>query len=166
MYFEQLDHFWVLILGRNNIVSGVAKAIMVHFKKHPLAIVNVKGRAKGTSVQEVVFKLEVCIPEALFFVFKYRLTRLADSSSLSLSLSLSLIPSQQATGAVLVSQEPSKVILYRGWGVRDIPGHAEKKNVIDGGKKGGTRPTVSPELLAAIRMECGLQGHVKEETTL
>ena len=86
MYFEQLDHFWVLILGRNNIVSGVAKAIMVHFKKHPLAIVNVKGRAKGTSVQEVVFKLEVCIPEALFFVFKYRLTRLADSSSLSLSL--------------------------------------------------------------------------------
>ena len=88
MYFEQLDHFWVLILGRNNIVSGVAKAIMVHFKKHPLAIVNVKGRAKGTSVQEVVFKLEVCIPEALFFVFKYRLTRLADSSSLSLSLSL------------------------------------------------------------------------------
>ena len=91
MYFEQLDHFWVLILGRNNIVSGVAKAIMVHFKKHPLAIVNVKGRAKGTSVQEVVFKLEVCIPEALFFVFKYRLTRLADSSSLSLSLSLSLL---------------------------------------------------------------------------
>ncbi|KAL0014228.1 hypothetical protein SO802_001297 [Lithocarpus litseifolius] len=120
----------VLAVGRNNIVSGVAKAIMVHFKKHPLAIVNVKGRAKGTSVQEVVFKLE------------------------------------QATGAVLVSQEPSKVILYRGWGVRDIPGHAEKKNVIDGGKEGGTRPTVSPELLAAIRMECGLQGHVKEETTL
>lgn len=120
----------VLAVGRNNIVSGVAKAIMVHFKKHPLAIVNVKGRAKGTSVQEVVFKLE------------------------------------QATGAVLVSQEPSKVILYRGWGVRDIPGHAEKKNVIDGGKEGGARPTVSPELLAAIRMECGLQGHVKEETTL
>jgi len=85
MYFEQLDHFWVLILGRNNIVSGVAKAIMVHFKKHPLAIVNVKGRAKGTSVQEVVFKLEVCTPEALF-VFTYRLTRLADSFSLSLSL--------------------------------------------------------------------------------
>ena len=50
--------------------------------------------------------------------------------------------------------------------MRDIPGHTEKKNVIDVGKEGGTRPTVSPELLAAIRMECGLQGHVKEETTL
>uniref|UniRef100_A0A2N9H0S9 CRM domain-containing protein n=1 Tax=Fagus sylvatica TaxID=28930 RepID=A0A2N9H0S9_FAGSY len=119
----------VLAVGRSNIVSGVAKTIKVHFKKHPLAIVNIKGRAKGTSVQEVVFKLE------------------------------------QATGAVLVSQEPSKVILYRGWGAGNI-GQTEKKNAIDAGKEGGTRPTVSPELLAAIRMECGLQFHEKEEATL
>ncbi|XVF16488.1 hypothetical protein REPUB_Repub10bG0035500 [Reevesia pubescens] len=70
----------VLSVGRSNIVTGVAKAIKAHFQKHPLAIVNVKGRAKGTSVQEVVLKL------------------------------------QEATGAILVSQEPSKVILYRGWG--------------------------------------------------
>lgn len=45
--------------GRSNIVTGVAKTIKAHFQKHPLAIVNVKGRAKGTSVQEVIFKLEV-----------------------------------------------------------------------------------------------------------
>ena len=41
-------------------MTGVAKAIKTHFQKHPLAIVNVKGRAKGTSVQEVVLKLQVC----------------------------------------------------------------------------------------------------------
>lgn len=49
------------ISGRSNIVTGVAKNIKEHFKKYPLAIVNVKGRAKGTSVREVVFKLEVCL---------------------------------------------------------------------------------------------------------
>lgn len=48
------------LLGKSNVVSGIAKAIKAHFEKHPLAIVNVKGRAKGTSVKEVVFKLEVC----------------------------------------------------------------------------------------------------------
>ncbi|KAI3665924.1 hypothetical protein L6452_44559 [Arctium lappa] len=60
----------VLAVGRSNIVSGVAKTIKTHFEKHPLAIVNIKGRAKGTSVQEVVSKLE------------------------------------EATGGILVSQEP------------------------------------------------------------
>lgn len=110
----------VLAVGRSNIVTGVAKTIMTHFKKHPLAIVNVKGRAKGTSVQELVFQLE------------------------------------QATGAVLVSQEPSKVILYRGWGAGDKPGHSEKETASDAAKEGGTQPPVSPELLAAIRLECGL----------
>ncbi|KAK2971209.1 hypothetical protein RJ640_029887, partial [Escallonia rubra] len=85
----------VLAIGRSNIVSGVAKAIKAHFQKHPLAIVNVKGRAKGTSVQEVVSKLE------------------------------------EATGAVLISQEPSKVILYRGWGAREEPGQAHGNNASD-----------------------------------
>lgn len=67
---------------------------------------------------------------------------------------------QQATGAVLVSLEPSKAILYRGWGAGDSPGNNDKKNTI--GKK---VPPVSPELLAAIRLECGLQNHEKEDAT-
>lgn len=114
----------VLAIGRNNIVTGVAKAIKAHFERHPLAIVNVKGRAKGTSVREVVFKLE------------------------------------QATGAVLVSQEPSKVILYRGWGAGESPGNNDKKNT-----SGEKVAPVSPELLAAIRLECGLQNHEREDAT-
>ncbi|KAI9154524.1 hypothetical protein LWI28_027527 [Acer negundo] len=82
----------VLAVGRSNIVTGVAKTIKSHFEKHPLAIVSVKGRAKGTSVQEVVSKL------------------------------------QEATGAALVSQEPSKVILYRGWGADEEYVHSGEKN--------------------------------------
>lgn len=58
----------VISVGRSNIVTGVAKTIKAHFEKHPLAIVNVKGRAKGTSVREVVFKLEVCTPKFLLFL--------------------------------------------------------------------------------------------------
>lgn len=118
----------VIAVGRSNIVTGVAKTIKAHFQKHPLAIVNVKGRAKGTSVQEVVFKLE------------------------------------QATGAVLVSQEPSKVILYRGWGAREENGRSYRMNRSDArktsaGREGGPKPTVSPELRAAIRLECGLKSN-------
>ncbi|KAF7819636.1 CRM-domain containing factor CFM2, chloroplastic [Senna tora] len=108
----------VLAVGKSNIVTGLAKAIKAHFEKHPLAIVNVKGRAKGTSVQEVVFKLE------------------------------------QATGAVLVSQEPSKVILYRGWGAEEKPEMNVNNKM---GKETRTKPTVSPQLLEAIRIECGLK---------
>ncbi|KAA3455972.1 chloroplastic group IIA intron splicing facilitator CRS1, chloroplastic isoform X1 [Gossypium australe] len=115
----------VLAVGRSNIVTGVAKTINTHFKKHPLAIVNVKGRAKGTSVQEVVLKL------------------------------------QEATGAVLVSQEPSKVILYRGWGANDEPACGDKRNVKDSPVQ--NQPAVSPELIAAIKFECGLQCHQEEE---
>ncbi|XWS40800.1 hypothetical protein CRYUN_Cryun17cG0026600 [Craigia yunnanensis] len=117
----------VLAVGRSNIVTGVAKAIKAHFQKHPLAIVNVKGRAKGTSVQEVVLKL------------------------------------QEATDAVLVSQEPSKVILYRGWGASDELVHGDKRNGKDTSVQ--NRPAVSPELIAAIRLECGLQLHQEEEAT-
>ncbi|KAK8278465.1 hypothetical protein V6Z12_D09G044100 [Gossypium hirsutum] len=115
----------VLAVGRSNIVTGVAKTINTHFKKHPLAIVNVKGRAKGTSVQEVVLKL------------------------------------QEATGAVLVSQEPSKVILYRGWGANDEPARGDKRNVKDSPVQ--NQPAVSPELIAAIKFEWGLQCHQEEE---
>ncbi|KAJ0043924.1 hypothetical protein Pint_19409 [Pistacia integerrima] len=122
----------VLAVGKSNIVTGVAKTIKEHFRRHPLAIVNVKGRAKGTSVQEVVAKL------------------------------------QEATGAVLVSQEPSKVILYRGWGAEDESGYRSKKNARDKpsiGRKVDLRPAVSPELLAAIRLECGLQDQQGHEAT-
>ncbi|GKV08600.1 hypothetical protein SLEP1_g20211 [Rubroshorea leprosula] len=124
----------ILAVGRSNIVTGVAKAIKEHFKKHPLAIVNVKGRAKGTSVQEVVLKL------------------------------------QEATGAIFVSQEPSKVILYRGWGADDVFGEADKGNARDAGKTSTGReirnqPAVSPDLMAAIKLECGLSDHQKEEAT-
>ncbi|KAK6928239.1 RNA-binding, CRM domain, partial [Dillenia turbinata] len=115
----------LLSVGRSNVVSGVAKAIKAHFERYPLAIVNVKGRAKGTSVQEVVFKLE------------------------------------QATGAILVSQEPSKVILYRGWGLggdHDVDVQSYRRNSRKASVKRVTSaPTVvSPELIEAIRVECGL----------
>ncbi|KAJ8567029.1 hypothetical protein K7X08_019237 [Anisodus acutangulus] len=113
----------VLAVGRSNIVTGLAKNIKEHFKKYPLAIVNVKGRAKGTSVREVVFKLE------------------------------------QATGGVLVSQEPSKVILYRGWGPG---GDRAASNGNDTRHSRNNREhkelqAISPELISAIMLECGLQ---------
>ncbi|CAL0317240.1 unnamed protein product [Lupinus luteus] len=109
----------VLAVGKSNTVTGVAKTINTHFKKHPFAIVNVKGRAKGTSVRDVVLKLE------------------------------------EATGAVLVSQEPSNVILYRGWGAGESSG--TERNVNKVRNERGSRPIVSPELLEAIRIECGLK---------
>ncbi|KAJ4707575.1 Chloroplastic group IIA intron splicing facilitator CRS1, chloroplastic [Melia azedarach] len=123
----------VLAVGRSNIVTGVAKAINAHFRKHPLAIVNVKGRAKGTSVQEVVSKL------------------------------------QEETGAVLVSQEPSKVILYRGWGAEDESNYRSKKNARQKTSIGGEvrpQPAASPELLEAIRLECVLEVHQERQASL
>uniref|UniRef100_M0ZLU4 CFM2 n=1 Tax=Solanum tuberosum TaxID=4113 RepID=M0ZLU4_SOLTU len=113
------------ISGRSNIVTGVAKNIKEHFKKYPLAIVNVKGRAKGTSVREVVFKLE------------------------------------QATGAVLVSQEPSKVILYRGWGPGGERGASNGNDTRNSRNSREQKElmSISPELISAIRLECGLQSN-------
>ncbi|XP_026381759.1 CRM-domain containing factor CFM2, chloroplastic-like isoform X2 [Papaver somniferum] len=115
----------VLAIGRSNVVTGVAKAIKTHFQKNALAIVNVKGRAKGTSIQELVFKLE------------------------------------KATGAVMVSQEPNKVILYRGWeeGGEDPRGGVTKGKAYSkksSGRVARNKNVVSPELMAAIRLECGL----------
>lgn len=125
----------VLAVGKSNIVSGVAKTIKTHFQKHPLAIVNIKGRAKGTSIQEVVLELE------------------------------------RATGAVLVSQEPSKVILYRGWGAGDEPGPGQSmgnKTIESGnpprGQDDRVKTVISPELISAIRLECGLQFNRGEKT--
>ncbi|KAL8147243.1 CRM-domain containing factor CFM2, chloroplastic [Apium graveolens] len=125
----------VLAVGKNNIVSGVAKTIKTHFQKHPLAIVNIKGRAKGTSIQEVVLELE------------------------------------RATGAVLVSQEPSKVILHRGWGGGDKPGPGqsmENKTIESGttprGQDKKLNTVISPELMSAIKIECGLEFSRGENT--
>ncbi|KAM6549914.1 hypothetical protein CsatB_021590 [Cannabis sativa] len=119
----------VIAVGKSNIITGVVKTIKTHFQKHPLAIVNVKGRAKGTSVQEVIFMLE------------------------------------QATGAVLVSQEPSKIILYRGWGAGGSYDQSGKKNWNDANarRKLGTQLGVSPELLAAIKTECGFESQNRED---
>ncbi|KAI3824023.1 hypothetical protein L1987_05470 [Smallanthus sonchifolius] len=119
----------VLAVGRSNIVSGVAKTIKTHFQKYPLAIVNIKGRAKGTSAQELVSKLE------------------------------------EATGAILVSQEPNKVILYRGWGATTT----QDSNKTNGKRQPNDRedivkPIISPELISAIRVECGLQDYRVQES--
>ncbi|KAI3716988.1 hypothetical protein L1987_68264 [Smallanthus sonchifolius] len=119
----------VLAVGRSNIVSGVAKTIKTHFQKYPLAIVNIKGRAKGTSAQELVSKLE------------------------------------EATGAILVSQEPNKVILYRGWGATTT----HDSNQTNGKREPNDRedivkPIISPELISAIRIECGLQDYRVQES--
>lgn len=122
----KLKRLPVLAIGKRNVIAGVAEAIKEHFQKHPLAIVNVKGRAKGTSVQEVIFQLE------------------------------------QATGAALVSQEPSKVILYRGWGAGEefsqATGKVNKDSKNDlADRESNDRPVISPELISAIKLECGLQ---------
>lgn len=120
-----------LAVGKSNVINGVAKSIKQHFEKHPLAIVSIKGRAKGTSVREVIYNLE------------------------------------QATGAILVSQEPSKVILYRGWGSGIEPDQASGKGITDlkrdsmnGEVK--ARSMISPELISAIRLECGLMSSTEE----
>jgi len=104
----------VLSIGRNNVITGVAKTIKTHFKKHPLAIVNIKNRADGTPIQQLITELE------------------------------------EATGSVLVSQETNKVILYRGWGA-EVAQKSSKENGTDEDKE-----VISPQLLEAIRLECGL----------
>ncbi|GKA69316.1 CRM-domain containing factor CFM2, chloroplastic isoform X1 [Tanacetum coccineum] len=111
----------VLAVGRSNIVSGVAKTIKTHFQKHPLAIVNIKGRARGTSVQEVVSKLE------------------------------------EATGAILVSQEPSKVILYRGWGAsttQDSNQSSVKQNRSDYEGSGLSAHTGQTVVIRHVSQQC------------
>lgn len=64
--------------------------------------------------------------------------------------------SQQATGAVLVSREPNKVILYRGYGEgKEAPGGVQNKHT----KGMVATGIVSPQLIEAIRIECGLQAN-------
>lgn len=63
---------------------------------------------------------------------------------------------QQETGGVLVSQEPSKIILYRGWGAGVETNHVRGKKGDHDKQAGVPSLEVSPELLAAMRIECGL----------
>lgn len=56
---------------------------------------------------------------------------------------------KEATGAVLVSQEPTKIILYRGW--------PEAEEKFSYKKAGEESEEMSTELLTAIRKECGLK---------
>ena len=58
---------------------------------------------------------------------------------------------QEATGSVLVSREPNKVILYRGWGA-DVTQTSSRED----GTNEGEKEVISPQLLEAIRLECGL----------
>lgn len=62
---------------------------------------------------------------------------------------------------MLVSQEPSKIILYRGSGAGEEPSHGSQKPIADlrysVGREGRTPPVISQELISAIRLECGLQ---------
>ncbi|XP_057858738.2 CRM-domain containing factor CFM2, chloroplastic isoform X2 [Cryptomeria japonica] len=45
-------------VGKKNVVSDLAKSIRSRFKKHSLVKVEVKDRAKGTSISEIAFQLE------------------------------------------------------------------------------------------------------------
>ena len=49
-----------------------------------------------------------------------------------------------------MSQETNKVILYRGWGA-EVAQKSSKENGTDEEKE-----VISPQLLEAIRLECGL----------
>lgn len=96
-------------IGKSNMVTGLAKSIRLYFQKHPFAIVGVKGRAKGTPVEEIIRQIE------------------------------------EATGAVLVSREPNKLIIYRGW--------AAGERRPDLAPEDEHEEEVSPDLRAAIMSE-------------
>jgi hypothetical protein len=58
---------------------------------------------------------------------------------------------QEATGSVLVSREINTAILYRGWGAEvALKGSAENSTDVE------EKEVISPQLLEAIRLECGL----------
>lgn len=63
---------------------------------------------------------------------------------------------QEATGAILVSQEPNKVILYRGWGASTTKDSNQTNSEHEPNVHERIKPVISPELLSAIRLECGL----------
>ncbi|KAL6577549.1 hypothetical protein OROMI_009877 [Orobanche minor] len=109
--FRESGRFHLLFKGKSNVITKVAKSIKEHFQRHLLAIVSIKGRAKGTSVREVIYNLEICI----------------------------------------------RIRLYQwlGSGIAPEPDQASRREV-------KPRPLVSPELISAMRLECGLTSPVQE----
>lgn len=56
------------------------------------------------------------------------------------------------------------MILYRGWGAGEKHGQSFKmNNRRDTQRTSWHRPTISPELRAAIRLECGLKSSNQDE---
>ena len=108
---------------------------------------NIKGRAKGTSAHEVIFELEVC----------YRFSQIDEFRNCCMISSHVSSFGQQATGAVLVSREPNKVILYRGWREGEAPpGELQEKKDVREGSSVAEDKKVSPKLMEATRGECAL----------
>lgn len=64
---------------------------------------------------------------------------------------------------MLVSREPNKVILYRGWTERDNPGDKKKEDDPTKSSRGENGDTISLELIEAIRTECGFHPSKEEE---
>ena len=57
----------------------------------------------------------------------------------------------------MISREPSKIILYRGWQERERSEEGEERN------RKNEAADVSPQLLAAISLECGASPRQEEE---
>ncbi|CAI5464898.1 unnamed protein product [Closterium sp. Yama58-4] len=53
-----LDSTAAFQVGRSNVVEGLARAIRLHFTRHALVMVGIRGRAAGTPVDEIVTQLE------------------------------------------------------------------------------------------------------------
>lgn len=113
-----------------------------------------------------MLELEVCILYNPLFSF----ARAALSNQVK-SIDLALYFLQRATGAVLVSQEPSKIILHRGWGAGDKhrPGQSMENKTIESGstptgQENKVKTVISPELITAIKLECGLEFSRGEKT--
>ncbi|CAI5514584.1 unnamed protein product [Closterium sp. Naga37s-1] len=109
--------------GRSNVVEGLARAIRLHFTRHALVKVGIRGRAAGTPAQEIVKQLEVSHGAGGMAGCALAASRVCAVACLCLiraSVALTGVAcavwrAQEATGGVFVSQEPSKVVLYRGW---------------------------------------------------
>lgn len=94
-------------------------------------------------------------------------------SNLVKNIALALYFLQRATGGVLVSREPSKIILHRGRGSGDEPEpgpgqNMENKTIESGNTQIGrdikVKTIISPELISAIKLECGLEFSRGEKT--
>ncbi|CAI7862055.1 unnamed protein product [Closterium sp. NIES-54] len=138
--------------GRSNVVEGLARAIRLHFTRHALVKVGIRGRAAGTPAQEIVKQLEVrggakgmpgCAVVSPWVCAAAHLGLIGLSVTLT-GVLCAVWRVQEATGGVFVSQEPSKVVLYRGW-EDGQPAPWEGPRVMQ----------VTPQLVAAMQSEAG-----------